>query len=131
MSDLAVDVDEFASALEDIFSDVSTLSTEALEKGVSAGAKTGAQQWRANARSSFNGTGKYAKSIKHKVDRRGDKPQATIYSTMPGLPHLLEKGHATIGGGFVPGREHIAPAAEQAFNEAFNTVDNNLGSLGE
>jgi hypothetical protein len=40
-----------------------------------------------------------------------------IHNTMPGLPHLLEHGHALVRGGrkvgTVDGREHIAPVEEQ------------------
>ena len=48
---------------------------------------------------------------------------------MPGLPHLLEKGHATIGGGRVPGRVHIDPAAQSGFDAAMQAVEEGLGEL--
>lgn len=120
-----IGVDAFAAALEDIFSDVETVSTDALNKGVSKGAKVSRDEWRAGAP---RDTGAYASSIRYKVDRTGDKPQATVYSEKPGLPHLLEKGHATVGGNFVPGTLHIAPAAKAGFEAAFKTADDAIGA---
>lgn len=121
-ADIEVDADLFASALEDIFMDARTAATEAGQEGVRAGAKASAKAWRKNAAAKFGGTGKYAKSVRSKVDRTGDEPQATVYSTMPGLPHLLEKGHATLAGNRVAGREHVAPAAEEGFKVAYETA---------
>ena len=121
-ADIDVSADRFAAALEDIFTDARMAATEAGQEGVKAGAKASAKAWRSNARALFGGTGKYAKSVRSKVDRDGDEPQATVYSTMPGLPHLLEKGHATLAGNRVPGREHVAPAADEGFKVAFETA---------
>ena len=72
-----IGADAFAAALEDIFGDVEALSTDALNKGVSKGAKVSRDEWRSGAP---RDTGAYASSIRYKVDRRGDRPQATVYS---------------------------------------------------
>lgn len=69
-------------------------------------------------------TGRYARSIHHHMLQGGNTPEGEIGSpSMPGLAHLLEKGHASIGGGAVPAYEHIAPAAEDAFLELERMMD--------
>ena len=70
-------------------------------------------------------TGKYASSINHQMlTEGGELTEGEIGSrNMPGLAHLLEKGHASVGGGFVSGREHIAPAADEAFRDFERDVD--------
>lgn len=120
-ADIDVSADRFAAALEDIFTDALLAATEAGQEGVKAGAKASARAWRKGAAENFGGE-KYKHSIRSKVDSAGDEPQATVYSTMPGLPHLLEKGHATLAGNRVPGREHVAPAADEGFKVAFETA---------
>ena len=60
-------------------------------------------------------TGRYAKSWRTKVtEESSNSLTITVYSSVPGLPHLLEHGHAKRGGGRVAGRTHIAPAEEAA-----------------
>lgn len=125
-SDLPIEADAFASSLEAIFGDVRRACTGALDEGVAEGAKVSAKEWRKGIRANFATHSRvrpYSKSIRTKFRRGGDSPVAVVYSTKPGLPHLLEKGHATIGGGRVPGREHVAPAAEEGFRAAFAKVE--------
>lgn len=51
-----------------------------------------------------------------KVNRHG--ASAVIYNRKyPGLPHLLEYGHAMRTGGRVQGRPHIKPVEEKLINE--------------
>ena len=70
-------------------------------------------------------TGKYARSIKHQMLAQGGGTfDGEIGSpTMPGLAHLLEKGHASVGGGAVPAYVHLEPASEEAFKDFEELLD--------
>lgn len=126
MSDVSVSVDEFAYALDGILEDAKSNIDGAVSRAAEEAARKGKNEVRKNARSSFGGTGKYAKSWGYKSGKKGQESYAEIGSTMPGLPHLLEKGHATLGGGRVPGRSHIAPAAEVTFTTFENELKNGI-----
>lgn len=131
MSDITVEADAFAMALEGILGDVDAAVAESVKEPVRKGAQTARKGWRSRAPKR---TGRYAKSIQYTVKGSGRETHAEIGSkTLPGLPHLLEKGHATVGGGYVPGKEHIAPAAEEAFSQfeddVSRAVEEALGSV--
>lgn len=92
---------------------------EATEEQVERDVRDVTRQARAGVRSAaaskFGGTGRYAAGWGMRVQSRGGHVEGVVYHrTMPGLPHLLEKGHANRGGGRTPGREHIAPAYREA-----------------
>ena len=72
--------------------------------------KSGVKAVKGNSRGTFGGTGKYASGWTSQIATGRFSAQGTIYNAKtPGLPHLLENGHAKRGGGRVPGRTHIAP----------------------
>lgn len=120
MSDMSVDMDAFGASLSKILDDVNHSVREVPEPAVRKGLKKGAQEWRKNAP---RDRGKYAKSIRWHITKGGPNAEGEIGSpTMPGLPHLLEKGHARVGGGRVAGIPHIAPAAEVAFDETEKAI---------
>ena len=127
MSDIATDLDGFGAALEDILKDVESGVNRVTPEAVKKGLKVGAKEWRANAPVD---RGKYKKSIRQHMTSGGQTPAGEIGSpTMPGLPHLLEKGHARVGGGRVPAYVHIAPAAEVAFEETEKAVIDGIGRI--
>ena len=86
-------------------------------------AKKGAKAVRDNARSTFGGTGKYANGWTSTYESGRFSSQGIIYNKdVPGLPHLLENGHAKRGGGRVQGRSHIAPVEEKISEEFYKAV---------
>ena len=126
MSDVTVDLDDFAYGIDQILSGVERAVKEVPEPAVEVGLKAGAAEWRANAPAQPNG-GKYKKSIRWHLTKKGDDASGEIGSpSMPGLPHLLEKGHAMVGGGFVAARVHIAPAAEIAFDATMDAIESGI-----
>lgn len=95
MDDLAkLIADELANYAEDI--------AEAMEEETEQIATEAAAELRAT---SPKRTGGYAKSWRKKKDGTG----YVVYSTKPGLPHLLEKGHAKRNGGRTMPIVHIKP----------------------
>lgn len=101
--------DEIQNVLEKYGDDITKNVTEAVKEVTKAGAKTVQQ----NARSSFKGN-TYAKGWKSKVETNRLGADGVIYNaSVPGLPHLLEKGHAKRGGGRVDGVAHIRPVEKK------------------
>lgn len=130
MADIDIVPDRFAGALSDILSRVGMATDKVVGDAVREGTRVTARKWRANARSALGGTGRYAASISYRVRQAGHESTGEVGSAkLPGLPHLLEKGHAKVGGGRVEGREHIASAAEEGFDATNRAVDAGMAAL--
>ncbi|MCU5207241.1 HK97 gp10 family phage protein [Bacillus cereus group sp. Bc252] len=68
-------------------------------------------------------TGGYRKGWRKKKEDNG----VVIHNTQGQLTHLLEKGHAKVGGGRVPGQVHIRPVEEYVINELPRQIERALG----
>lgn len=82
----------------------------------------GAQALRNESKEKFpKGTGKYAKGWTATEVKYPHYTSVVLHNKTPGLPHLLEHGHALIRGGrqvgTVKGREHIAPVEGNLITE--------------
>ena len=89
----------------------------------------GAKALRDESAQDFQGKD-YKKSWTYTVSKNRLYSNGTIYSKMPGLPHLLEYGHAVIHGGRKVGEAkahpHILPIAEQMVLEFEKELKNKL-----
>lgn len=116
----------FTKDLDAILGGIQDAADEALEAGVRAGCDTAKKEWKAGAPVD---KGDYKKSIRFRVSGKGGKVEGIVYSKMPGLPHLLEKGHAKVGGGKTRAIKHIEPAADDGFEDAYRVVNETIGGL--
>lgn len=103
---LATDIEQI---LEEYHGDVENLTVETVKE---IGQK-GVQALKSSS-SVFKGTGKYKSGWSYKVEDTRMGAKAILYnSKLPGLPHLLEHGHAKRGGGRVSGTVHIQPVEDE------------------
>lgn len=115
-----VEDDEFAAALGEILGDIADASDEAVFQCMHDALKEGRDEWRRGAKSYkaryHKGNWKYGQAVTYRTLRKRGQSEGHIYSPkQPGLPHLLEKGHAKIGGGHTSAYPHVKPAADLAF----------------
>ena len=119
--------DRFAVKLNEMLADIADGIEGGLEPVVRDACKVGRKEARANAPVM---TGKYKRGFTYKVKGSGSKVTGEVGNRLkPGLVHLLEKGHATIGGGRVKAYPHVAPAADEAFSVLEDGIDELVGRV--
>lgn len=111
MREITVDEDRFAYGFEQLLADIGPGFEEVLPKAARKGCQTARRVAKGQAPKQ---TGRYAGSLTYTVRGSGMKTMGEVGSKkLPGLVHLLEKGHAKVGGGFVAGRPHMAPGFDE------------------
>lgn len=76
--------------------------------------EAGVKALRQESKKAFYRTGNYSKGWKLKIAKSNGRVTAIIHNAKaPGLPHLLEYGHANRDGGRTPGKIHIKLVEEQ------------------
>ena len=101
-----VGVNSVAKAINDVLSQYSDKVGDVLDDVIKEVATEAKKQL---AATSPKRTGRYAKGWRTENTGTRLSPGQTVYNTQPGLPHLLEFGHAKRGGGRVSAIPHIAP----------------------
>ena len=108
--------------LQEYANDV-TMTTKELATKI---AKKGAQTLKQASAQAVGGSGKYAKGWTVTTVETRLSCSNVIHNKTPGLPHLLEKGHAKRNGGRVSGREHIKPVEEEIVEEFDEVLKNDI-----
>lgn len=120
-------LDKFSEAIHDILDEYGDSIQENLAEATKEVTKKGAQAVKKAAKTTFGGTGKYAAGWTTRFETGRYSSQGIIYNKdVPGLPHLLENGHANRGGGRTPGRPHIKPVEEKVIEEFETEVKKGL-----
>ena len=121
-----VTTDTLADSIRDILEEYGDEVKGSLDEITKKIAQKGQQAIKNESKSKFNGK-RYWKGWKVYLQVGRLDTKATIYNeSLPGLPHLLEYGHAKRGGGRVQGTVHIAPVEEQLVNEFEKQVRSKL-----
>ena len=101
---------EVKRTLEDYGKSVSLKVKEAVDEG----GKEAVKKLKATSpRRAKNSKGYWKSWRKRATKETADDKEVTVYSSQPGLPHLLEHGHATRNGGRTKPIVHIAPVEEE------------------
>lgn len=121
-----VSADNLGDAIRDILDEYAEDVQGNLDQITKRVAQKGVQALR-SASGVFKGSGKYKSgwSVDITTNRLGTTAHIWNKKT-PGLPHLLEYGHANVGGGRTPGREHIAPVEEALVREFTQAIEEKL-----
>lgn len=93
--------------------------------------KEGAKVLRAESKQKFKDVklkrGRYGTGWTTQMETGRFSAQGTIYNKKyPGLPHLLEHGHANRGGGRTPGKLHIDPVEKLVIENYEKVITNEL-----
>lgn len=111
-------IDNMDAAIMEILNEYEDFTVHTVREATQKIAKEGVKALKSSSRSSFGGTGKYARGWTTTSEGGRFDTTVTIHNkTTPGLPHLLEHGHAKRGGGRVAGRVHIAPVESKLIGD--------------
>lgn len=130
MASRKVSLDSLGSEIEKILNEYQGEVQENLDVITKKVGQKGAQALRNESLSTFADSKKhktrYGNTWTSKTEKGRLYTKVIIYSRMPGLPHLLENGHAKVNGGRVPGKAHIAPVESRLVREYESEVASKL-----
>ena len=127
MSEIETTADRFALSLQGILDEYGMDVDEAMLQAADDAGQEGKKLAKDNARQW--GWKDYPNHFGYKAGKEGQLSFAEVGSTKPGLVHLLEKGHAVMGGGRTRAFPHMAPAADQVFADFMDTILKRIGDI--
>lgn len=126
MANKKVTMEQLPEAIREILDEYAGEINRFLPEITEEVGKTGVKALRTSAKQKFNGK-KYAGGWRSVSERNRYGATVTIYNgRLPGLPHLLEHGHANRGGGRTEGRVHIAPVEETLIKDFEKKVEHDI-----
>lgn len=118
-------IDTFAADIQKILDEYGEKAGNLTKESVRKIGRKGVQALKSGS-GVFKGS-KYASGWSSKIEETRMGAKATLYnSKLPGLPHLLEHGHANRGGGRTPGRVHIKPVEDELIEAFENDLERSL-----
>ena len=122
-----INIDQLAA---EIAKGLADYSQEVVEKVNVSSEKVGKAAVKRLKESSPKRYGKYAKSWRVKTDPQVGQPNSLIIHNKKhySRTHLLEHGHAKVGGGRVEGKPHIRPTEEQVIRDFVAEVEGAIKS---
>lgn len=118
-------IDNMDAAIMDILNEYEEFTVQTVREATQKIAKEGVKALKSSS-GAFGGSGKYARGWTSTSEGGRLDTTVTIHNRTPGLPHLLENGHAKRGGGRVGGRVHIAPVESKLIGDYENYLKVNL-----
>lgn len=121
-------VEQLPKAITSILKEYEKDITLTMDDVIRKVADKGAQALRGSSMSVIGG--RYSRGWGYTLEKGRLNTKATLWhKTAPGLPHLLENGHAKVTGGRVPGRPHIKPVEETIDRSFFDSTERRLSKL--
>ena len=118
-------IENMDAAIMDILNEYEEFTVHTVREATQKIAKEGVKALKSSS-GAFGGSGKYARGWTSTSEGGRLDTTVTIHNRTPGLPHLLENGHAKRGGGRVAGRVHIAPVESKLIGDYENYLKVNL-----
>lgn len=122
--------EEIAKILDEYASDITGNVEEATRRVTKMGVKTVKSESLRSFKDVNLDKGRYGTGWTSQIETGRFSAQGTIYNyKYPGLPHLLEYGHANRYGGRTLGHVHIAPVEEKINAEFERKIENEIKRL--